>query len=327
MGLRGPLAFATVTALVVCSLDARAQQPGDPAAAQSLFDEGKRLMQEKNFAAACPKLAESQRLDPAGGTILALALCHEGEGKTATAWAEFNQALGDARRDKRADREAAASDHIKALEPRLARLRVVVNKPVDGLVVKRDGLVVGSAQWGTALAIDPGAHAFEVTAPNKQRWTSTVTVDQEGRTLDVIVPALADAPSAAAPPPPATPPPDREPVREGSSSQRTWGLVIGGVGVVAAGVGAGFGLSASSKWKDAEKACPGNVCPNSAATQAGKDAGTAADVSTALFVLGGIALAGGAVLYLTAPKADEARVRVTPWAGPSGGGAMIGGTL
>ena len=68
-------------------------------------------MGEGKFDEACPKLAESQRLDPGGGTILNLAVCHQGQGRFASAWSEFREAIDLARTDGRRNREQLALEH------------------------------------------------------------------------------------------------------------------------------------------------------------------------------------------------------------------------
>jgi hypothetical protein len=50
---------------------------GDPVLAEALFHDGKAQMKKGNYAAACPKLAESYKQDPATGTLLALAVCQD----------------------------------------------------------------------------------------------------------------------------------------------------------------------------------------------------------------------------------------------------------
>ena len=146
MGFRTACSGVLLAAVISASAMAHASSGQDIATAQALFDEAKRLMKAGKFAEACPKLTESQRLDPAAGTMVALALCHESEGKTASAWAEFGEVLSDARRDRRADREQAAQQHLKVLEPKLTRVVVTVVAEVPGLEVRRDGAVLGKAQ-------------------------------------------------------------------------------------------------------------------------------------------------------------------------------------
>lgn len=306
-------------------------------------------MQQHDYAAACPKLAESFRLDAAGGTAFALALCDEAAGKTATAWAAFDQALSIARRDKRADREAAAQEKVRALEKRLVRVRIVVQGETPGLAVTRDGVEVGRAQWGTPVPVDPGSHTLEAHATGKNAWSGTFTTGAEGSTVDAVVPTLTD--QAAAPPPAAAPaapapttapsapapspapaPPATAPAEapgEGSS-QRTWGLVVGGVGVAALAVGAGFGIEAMSTWNNVKSACPGNVCPTTAGQQTGRDAGRDADISTVLVGAGVVGLGVGAALYFlapSAPAAPSAGWRVTPTVSTQSLGVSVGGAL
>lgn len=290
---------------------------------------------------ACPKLEDSQRLDPGGGTLLALALCHEGQGRTATAWADFNLALSAARRDGRPDREKAAEEHIRALEPQLSRLTITVTQPAPDLRVTRDGTGVGSAEWGTPLPLDPGAHRVEAVAPGKKTWSTAVTVKRQSSTEVTIAP-LEDASPAAAvavPPPPLSPvvgPTPAPPVAGSGGGQRVLGLVVGGIGVVGLGLGAAFGLESISRWSSARSACPGLTCaPGSAATtgqQASNDAKSAADISTVAFIAGGVALAAGAVIFFTAPsrtgtREGAASLHLAPLMARDGGGVVLAGAL
>jgi hypothetical protein len=335
---RWALAFA---ALLVGRGAAAQTSATDAAAAQALFEDGKRLMVAGKYAEACPKLAESQRLDPGGGTIYALALCHEGEGKTATAWAEFSLAATEARKDRRADREKAALERIKKLEARLVKIRVVVTGAADGLEIRRNGVLLGAAQWSTPLPVDPGEYKFDAQAPKKKPWSTTVTAREEGKTVDVQVPALEDEPVAPAPPPPkpnpaadplaAAPPPPKpspEPPRP-RSKDYTAAYLVGGLGLAATAVGVFFGLSATSKWSDAEKACPNNTCPAGQSITLGEDAGRAADLSTVFFVIGAAGLVAGGVLFFTASpsSSNAASVRVAPAVSRDGAGLRIGGAF
>src|SRR5438445_10663209 len=93
----------------------------DAAIAEALFQEGRKLVEQKHFSEACPKFAESQRLDPGIGTLLNLAACHELEGKTATSWSEFTQALGQAEHEARADAREFSRLHLAAPTPKLPK--------------------------------------------------------------------------------------------------------------------------------------------------------------------------------------------------------------
>src|SRR5437762_4686516 len=95
-------------------------------AAETLFIEAKKLMEAKRFDEACPKFADSQRLDPGVGTLLNLALCYERQGKVASAWSTYRDAASAARTAGQADRENMARQRASALEPRLSRLTVAI---------------------------------------------------------------------------------------------------------------------------------------------------------------------------------------------------------
>jgi hypothetical protein len=303
----------------------------DKAAAQSLYDEGRKLMSEGKFAQACPKLAESQKLDPGVGTQFHLADCYEHLGQTASAWAGFLEAASSAKTMGQADREKVARDRAAALAPRLSKLTIVSPGAESnaGLEIKRDGTVVGRALWGTAIPVDPGPHALEATAPGKKPWQGTVQVTGDNASVVGTIPPLEDAPPGSA----AATASSGAVVAADSSSgrgRRTLGLVVGGVGIVGLGVGTVFALNAKSKYNDSLDSChpeDKNLC-DAHGFAVRDQARSAGNVATVAMGMGGAALVAGAVLYLTAPStpSEAPRVSVVPSLAPGAAGLVAVGT-
>ena len=179
-----------------------APSPEEKALATTLFQEGRALMATQKYEEACPKLEESQRLDPSGGTILNLALCHERGARLASSWSEFKEAAMVARRDARQDREQEALSHVQALEPRLSRLTIVVppSARVEGLQIERDGREIGPGAWSTAMPIDGGEHTVRATALGRDPFAITVAVAKESDAKTVEIPVLAIPVTLVAPP-------------------------------------------------------------------------------------------------------------------------------
>jgi hypothetical protein len=318
---RSAASLALALALALTTLGgprlARAQGGADKAAAQSLFDEGKALLTAGKVAEACPKLEESLRLDPGIGTMLFLGECWERQGRTASAWAQFKEAESQA--EKQGDpRLTIARDRASRLAPDLSKLVVEVPKQsaIEGLVVTRDGTEIGRALWGRPTPVDPGEHVVRATAPGHVAWESKVSVGKKADSVSASVPLLVAEASVAKPPPPTpvTPPvapPAEEPEGRGGT-QRALGLGLGVAGLVGVGFGVGFGLSAISKNDRADAECPGGACSQEGVT-AGDDARQQGNLSTIAFVVGGVLLGGGAVLFFTAPRArSSATLRPTP---------------
>lgn len=282
-----------------------AQSGSNKAAAEALFSEGRSLASAGKCDEAIPKFQASQNLDPGVGTLLNLADCYEQVGKTASAWAEYREVIALARAAGSKEREELATQKAKALEPKLSRLAIKVSGDASGLTITRDGEALESAELGVAIPVDPGTHVIEASAPGKQTFSQSIEVGKEGDSKVVEIPALADGAGPA-------PGPADEPAKDGGgSAQGTIGLVMGGVGIVGVAVGAVFGLSASSKWKDAKAECsdyPYGCGSEGVALQ--DDAKSAATISTIGFIAGGVLLAGGAALWLTAGSGDEQTVAV-----------------
>jgi hypothetical protein len=282
----------------------------DPIAAEALFTRGKQLIEQGKTSEACEAFHESQRLDPAGGTLLRLALCHEADGKLASAWLEFTEvvrvsqdATGDA--GKLAERVRLAREHLAAIDPRLPKLVVNVAQAakVDGLSVTANGLPRNEGTWGIAIPVDAGDVTIDASAPGHLPFHSVVKAEN-GTQVQVDVPPLdaAQAPVAATP---ATP--GSEATAPMGSTVRPIAIAVGAAGVVALGIGTYFGVTAISKWNDSNQHCPASVCDAQGA-QSAHDAKSAAGLSDVTVGIGIAAVAAGVILYVVgAPKTVQAR--------------------
>lgn len=299
---------------IFTSLSLQAAPANDAAVAEALFQKAQQLMKQGRATEACPKFAESHRIDPATGTLLNLAVCHEAEGKLATAWAELNEVVTRARIDLRPDRESYARERIAALEPRLARLTIAVDrgKQPRELAVELDGVSIGPAAWGVATPIDPGVHEVRAAARGKRVWSTRIQVGAVGQRLTVVVPPLDDEHAAAPPSSPAlangSAPADAAATAGAGpgrwSARRTAGVAIASVGAASLAVGSIFGVRAFSRWSEAEKKCPMEVCTTPADDRASKQASAAATVANVGFGVGLAAAAVGLYLFFSSPQGE-----------------------
>ncbi len=314
-------------------------QDRDPAAAQALFDQARELTAQAKYAEACPKFAESNRLDPAIGTQFQLANCYEKSGRVASAWAGFLEVASRARSAGQLDREKVATERADKLQSRLPRF--VINVPetskASGLEIRRNGMLVGAAQWGTPVAVDPGEIELTASAPGKQALRQTLRAE-EGKTASYSLPALVQgesappgpvaatptAPTPAAPQPaPAAPPPSEQPAAK--SGNGPWILTLAGVGVVGLGLGGAYALMAKSQYDDSKQECDlddANSCGPNGIEQR-NDARAKGNIATVSVIVGGAALAGAGLVWLASGSSDSkhaasgARLRAAPALGPN----------
>lgn len=290
-------------ALLAIARGAAAQSGANRTAAEALFEEGRRLMAEGKLEEACQKLESSQRLDPGVGTLLNLADCYAKSGRTASAWAAFREAGAAARSQGSAEREAVARERATALEPQLSYLTIVQWKG-QSVSITRNGNPVDPGALDTPIPVDPGEHTIVAASPGKREWSTKVTVGPNGERATVTIPILPDEPIVQAEAQPAPAKADQSAVEHSDGSTQRWLAVGAGViGVAGIVTGTIFGVSASSKWDDAQACDQDPSCGNAGSLS--DDASSAGTISTVAFIVGGVGIAGGLVLWFTAPEAES----------------------
>lgn len=290
-------------------------------ASQSLFDEGRELMIQGNFAEACAKFETSYELEPGLGTLLNLALCHEKRGQLATAYVKYNDAFTLALRAGDEARVALAKKRLDALTPRLSRIVIDADARhlPSGAWITMDGTPMDRALLGVPFPVDGGQHELVIGADGMETVKIIVTVDAEGTTKTVHLPVLesvprersgsmtteADDESLPVACPEQTTVPDHHNSGQGESAVHE--LALGatlGVGLLSAALATYFGLDAVNAWDERNAHCDGGGCdPDGVA--AGRQAERSAALANALAVLSGVGFGAGAYLYFR-PRPPEA---------------------
>jgi hypothetical protein len=280
------------------------------------------------------------------GAKIVLAKCYEEAGRLASAWGAYVVAGNAAAAAGQAERTKAAAEHAAALKPRLSTLTISVPaglRAVPGLEIRRDGRVLGQAEWGIAVPVDPGAHPVEATAPGKAPWHAAAEVKGDADAASIALPErLDDAPDAAPPPTPVPPRPHPDaattpsspPIPEAAPTKPAggppvWAWAVGGAGVALLGVSVGFLVDERAAQADIGTSCPGGTACLKGFDASGANARLYRDFG--LFIgagVAGVAAVGASIAGIaTAPKRakGEALGIPRPWAGPGAAGLGWGG--
>jgi tetratricopeptide (TPR) repeat protein len=325
------------------------------AQAETAFRDGKKLLEQKQYKEACKLLAASYKLDPQPNTELLEGVCYSKLGKTASAYSAFIDASYAL--PKGGDAQKYAADQAKALESQLLKVTVQFQPVVpEGMAMHFDDEKKPRDKdfVGIEIPLDPGEHDLFVTAPGKHDFTKhfTLGTDNSPHTLIVNMVDKTKAELAA----------DKRTVGGGGQvvvekPETSWstvktvgmiGIVVGGVGLVSAGVS--FILTQvfqgnAVTLKNRSSNCPtlspvppdvpGNYDSNCQdAISYHQQALAAQTAAIGLAIVGGVIGVTGLIMFVvggnvtkTPEKPAAAALRLTPWIGPQGAGMGLAGTF
>lgn len=299
---------------------AQARQLGTQA--QQAYEQGKYAESEKLWAAA-------QKLYPKAPTLsLGLARAAAKNGHVVLAQEQYKKIIrewSDVASAPPAFKDAvvAAQAEVDPVSKRIASVVIKVEGGATAPTVTIDGERVIAETLGLPRPVDPGEHTVHAEASEYKPGDAKFSVAEGGSAEAKLT--LEKAPEAP------------KPIAGGAAiggpsdgggkkgnSNKTLAIVALGVGGAGVLVGAITGFVALGKHGDLSDACPGGTCPSDKQSDVDsyKTMGT---VSTVSFIVGGVGLAAGAVLWFTAPKESAKSgsshwATVSPYVGPGSAG-------
>ncbi len=317
-----------ITALLVLVL---APAPAAADKADVLFAKGKAQLAKKQYAEACVTFEKVDELDPGIGAKVNVARCYQEWGKLARAYRWYADAEQMAARtgDKRAPK---IKQLITELDPDVPRLtiRAPAGADVEAAAITLDDEPVTVAAVGREMRVDPGPHVITYLVDGKDQ-RKTIAIERGGaRELTLELPGeggSSSSSSSSRDDDPTPPSPGR--------TRRIAGLALMGVAAASLGVGGYLALDARGDYRAALDAhCMGakDMCNDEGLRITG-DARSRANLATVFVIAGAAAVAGGVVLYVTAPSSGKTEslsrnpeaLYLAPAIGDRAGGVVLGG--
>jgi hypothetical protein len=225
---------------------------------------------------------------------------------------------------EQAKRDAAAE--LAELQPRIPRLTLTTQGPLEGVEVVLDSKTVPHDTLGSARPLNPGVHHAEARLGERHVERSITIAEGAQLSLELDLSSLrvVEPPAVAPPPPEPIKPQVGSPVTQAPAptsskasvfNQRNLGWAVLGLGGVATLVGATTGIVVHSKKSqlDESGACDGTECSSSQ-----RDLRVSYNrfrlVSGTSFIVGAVGIAAGASLLLWAPK-TKSEPRAGIWMG------------
>jgi hypothetical protein len=286
-----PRALSATLLLASLCLAPRAAH-ADSVTAEALFQSGRAALDKGDAKVACDRFEESYRLEPKPGTALNLGNCREQLGQVASAWQRFQEAAQTLPADD--SRQAIAKERAAALATKVPKLGLRLPEDAQGWVVLRDGAELGSASLNLALPVDPGSHQIEVRAPGHAPWHTSVDLAL-GEQREVAL--MAGKPNAAisgAQGPSA---------HSSTSSRKTVGWVLGGVGVAGVATSLITGAMVISKSSTVDSECADKRCSQSGLDAA--DSGRSLSTVSTIAAVVGVASLGVGIYFLVSDDGDK----------------------
>ena len=279
-----------------------------------LFKEGKAAADAGQWLEAAAKFRQVVAIRSAPKALIALGVAEEHLGHLLAAQAAFKQAREEAADKALTDDLKTANAALEALRPRIPKLVFAPSDAFTGAALELDG--ARATPTSGELPVDPGEHTLSAAAPGKGTFRTTLTVGEGERRQVSVTFSTSPAPTGSS----GADPPDAG----RSVAPPVGAMMLGGAGLLLAGLVAGPYGAGSCQYRKSEKLCPGAACTTDVAAK-GNDGRSQMIIGDAFMVVGAAAAIGAGIYWAVSATSKKPAKTATFVVTPLGTGLSVTG--